>query len=105
MRGEQALFPCANTSSHSSDPSPFSLSPEQLDIFAGWLRPAELPGFKDESAEGDLEQLMTANAETDLAQDLATDCSVVASLCAATRYLGSTKGSVSSHICYPTPEP
>jgi calpain-7 len=87
-----------------TDPSPFSLSPEQLAIFAGWRRPTELPGFGDGSGQGDQEQLMTTQAETDLAQDLATDCSVVASLCAAGRHLGSTKGSVSSHTRYPTPE-
>lgn len=39
---------------------------------------------------------MVAKAEMDLAQDLATDCSVVASLCAAARHFGPTKGSVSS---------
>jgi hypothetical protein len=38
---------------------------------------------------------MTTQAEMDPAQDLATDCSVVASLCAAARHLGPTKDSVS----------
>lgn len=79
-----------------SDPSPFSLSPEQQAIFAGWRRPAELAGEKAGVAEGDLGQLMAAQAEMDLAQDLATDCSVVASLCAAARHFGSTNGSVST---------
>ena len=37
---------------------------------------------------------MTAAAEIDLAQDLATDCSVVASLCAAVRHFRPTEGSV-----------
>jgi hypothetical protein len=38
---------------------------------------------------------MVAQAETDLAQDLATDCSVVASLCAASCHFAPTKDSVS----------
>jgi hypothetical protein len=39
---------------------------------------------------------MVAQAETDLAQDLATDCSVVASLCAAScHFAPTTKDSVS----------
>ncbi|KAH6849800.1 hypothetical protein B0I37DRAFT_338981 [Chaetomium sp. MPI-CAGE-AT-0009] len=84
-----------------TDPSPFSLSPEQLAIFDGWRRPTALPGFGDGSATEDPEQLMTAQAETDLAQDLATDCSVVASLCAASRHLGSTKDSLLSSLMYP----
>lgn len=39
---------------------------------------------------------MAAKAEMDLAQDLATDCSVVASLCAAARHFGPPKASVSA---------
>ncbi|KAL2024463.1 hypothetical protein VTK56DRAFT_8274 [Thermocarpiscus australiensis] len=71
------------------DPSSYSLSAEQQAIFAGWRRPAELaPGVGPE-------QFMTAKSELDLAQDLATDCSVVASLCAAARHFGPMKGSVS----------
>lgn len=83
-----------NPLSNLSDPSPFSLSPEQQAIFAGWRRPAELVGAQDGSPDGDLEHLMIAQAETDLAQDLATDCSVVASLCAASCHFGPTKDSV-----------
>jgi hypothetical protein len=53
-------------------------------------------GGQDGSPEGYLEQLMVAQAETDLAQDLATDCSVVASLCAAScHFAPTTKDSVS----------
>lgn len=79
-----------------SDPSPFSFSAEQEAIFAGWRRPSELePRANDESVNGDPELLMVAKEEMDLAQDLATDCSVVASLCAAARHLGPTQHSVS----------
>ncbi|KAK4157118.1 hypothetical protein C8A00DRAFT_40484 [Chaetomidium leptoderma] len=83
-----------------TDPSPFSLSPEQQAIFSGWRRPAELAVVKDGGPEG-LEQLMTAQAEMDLAQDLATDCSVVASLCAAARHFGPTKDSLLGSLIYP----
>lgn len=37
---------------------------------------------------------MTATESIDLGQDLATDCSVVASLCAAVRQFGPRTGSV-----------
>ncbi|GAB1320427.1 cysteine protease [Madurella fahalii] len=84
------------------DPSPFSLSAEQQAIFAGWKRPSELvPRAKDGDAERGREQFMAATAEPDLAQDLATDCSVVASLCAASRHLGPTKGSLLASLMYP----
>ncbi len=79
----------------SSDPSPFSLSAEQQAIFAGWRRPAELAAGKGTGQEGGSERFMTAQGAMDLAQDLATDCSVVASLCGATRHFGPTEGSVS----------
>lgn len=78
-----------------SDPVPLSFSPEQQEIFASWRRPAELMGLEDGSSGG-LEQLMVAQEEMDLAQDLATDCSVVASLCGAARHFGPTKDSVRS---------
>ncbi|KAK4239762.1 hypothetical protein C8A03DRAFT_32126 [Achaetomium macrosporum] len=84
------------------DPYPFTFSVEQQAIFAGWRRPAELTaGAKDGGAEGGLEQLMTVRAEMDLAQDLATDCSVVASLCAAARHFGPTKDSLLASLIYP----
>jgi calpain-7 len=87
-----------------SDPSEFSLSPEQKVIFDGWKRPSELvPGTQKAGGsddhvdeEQDPDHLMIAKSEIDLAQDLATDCSVVASLCAAARHFTSAKGSVSS---------
>lgn len=91
-------LPLANAPIFSSDPSPFSLSAEQRAIFAGWRRPAELVEGKEgeKGREGILKQLMTAREEMDFAQDLTTDCSVVASLCGAARHFASAKGSVSS---------
>ena len=68
----------------------FSLSAEQERIFTEWKRPDQ---YLD--AGRDLEQIMVAASEIDLAQDLATDCSVVASLCAAIRHFGPKKSSVS----------
>nr|CDP32078.1 Putative calpain-like protease palB/rim-13 [Podospora anserina S mat+] len=80
------------------DSTPFSLSPEQRAIFSGWKRPLELvPGVDD----GNLEWMMTAENPIDLAQDLATDCSVVASLCAASPHFTSEKGSLLSSLMYP----
>ncbi|KAL2271572.1 hypothetical protein VTJ83DRAFT_943 [Remersonia thermophila] len=83
-----------------ADPAPFSLSAEQKAMVAGWLRPTELMSVAGEPDEV-LEQLMTAQAELDLAQDLATDCSVVASLCAAARHFGPTKDSLLAPLMYP----
>ena len=53
------------------------LSEFQIDNFDGWKRPGEL-------FPGEFEKLMTASNEIDLVQDITTDCSVVASLCAST---------------------
>ncbi|KAK0736925.1 hypothetical protein B0T21DRAFT_383020 [Apiosordaria backusii] len=80
------------------DPTPFSLSAEQQAIFAGWKRPSELIPGVDESNP---EWMMIAENEIDLAQDLATDCSVVASLCAAAPHLASKKGSLLSSLIHP----
>ncbi|KAK4210963.1 calpain-like protease [Rhypophila decipiens] len=71
------------------DPATFSLSAEQESIFSGWRRPEQT------------ENIMTATSEIDLAQDLATDCSVVASLCAAIRHFGPSKASLLPFLMYP----
>ena len=57
------------------------LSDAQKGVFAGWRRPLEAsdPG---EQRRGDEASLMTAAHDLDLIQDITTDCSVVASLCA-----------------------
>ena len=79
-----------------TDPAPFSLSAEQQTIFAGWQRPSEMLSAGE--AGDDPESTAVEATEIDLAQDLATDCSVVASLCAAVRHLGPSKSSVRSAI-------
>ena len=75
MRLDRKLF---------QDSSDLSLSEMQLDIFKGWKRPSEaLPPpawYPVESRR--MAPVMDAESETDLVQDAATDCSVVASLCA-----------------------
>ncbi|KAJ4304320.1 cysteine protease [Collariella sp. IMI 366227] len=76
--------------------------PPKPESFLGWRRPAELTHEPDDGiAEGGQERLMTAEAEMDLAQDLATDCSVVASLCAAARHFAPTENSLLSSLMYP----
>ncbi|KAK3322281.1 hypothetical protein B0H66DRAFT_601746 [Apodospora peruviana] len=79
-----------------TDSSPYSLSVEQQAIFTDWRRPAQKLDPGEDPA-----QLMTAATDIDLAQDLATDCSVVASLCAAIRHLGPKKGSLLPSLMYP----
>ncbi|CAN8096490.1 unnamed protein product [Discula destructiva] len=67
-----------------TDPSAFSFSRKQNEIFAGWKRPAEI--FNDSGPEL-FENIMVAKTDCDLVQDITTDCSVVASLCAVMRHL------------------
>lgn len=67
-----------------SDNSTFSFSEKQNEIFAGWKRPAEI--FNDSGPEL-YENIMVAKTDCDLVQDITTDCSVVASLCAVMRHL------------------
>jgi calpain-7 len=63
------------------------LSPCQLRSFAGWKRPKEALGRIEISQDGRLlptEPVMGKVGRVDLVQDMTSDCSVVASLCAAT---------------------
>ena len=60
----------------------FPLSAVQLEVFDAWRRPREL---RDQSPTTPARYpTMLAHAGVDLVQDVTTDCSVVASLCAAT---------------------
>ena len=68
-----------------TDTGDLSLSEVQLDIFDDWRRPTN-------TTSASLEQMraiptMLANETIDLVQDVTSDCSVVASLCAATARL------------------
>ena len=81
------------------DDTSFSLSADQREIFAGWKRPVEImPEVQDGNPELPLATFMSADGECDLAQDLATDCSVVASLAAAMRHLSPQKSSVGTNV-------
>lgn len=69
------------------DTADLRLSSSQLEVFDGWKRPEEVfstsnSGIKDEETE--LGPTMVSHAKLDLVQDITTDCSVVASLCAGT---------------------
>ena len=64
------------------DNAKFPLSAVQLDVFDTWRRPGELLStFRPAQAHC---STMLARDRIDLVQDITTDCSVVASLCAAT---------------------
>lgn len=65
-----------------SDNTVFPLSENQIANFSAWRRPHELFG---PFSPGQDDILMTQGTRFDLAQDITTDCSVVASLSAATK--------------------
>lgn len=65
----------------------FSLSDAQLEVFDGWRRPNEAltdSTVTDGATKSSCIPTMVANDIVDLVQDVTTDCSVVASLCAGT---------------------
>ncbi|KAI0841718.1 cysteine proteinase [Hypoxylon sp. FL0890] len=66
-----------------TDTAEFSLSERQKAVFSGWKRPLEIFGSDDQSNNS----LMEAQNDPDLVQDITTDCSLVASLCASMRHL------------------
>jgi hypothetical protein len=71
-------------SSQSDDSPELSLSEFQLDVFEDWKRPAEAmppPAWRSSSLSKH-QPSMAYVLSMDLVQDAATDCSVVASLCA-----------------------
>ncbi|RBR12689.1 uncharacterized protein FIESC28_08525 [Fusarium coffeatum] len=79
-----------------TDNATFTLSPRQAATFGGWRRPRDL----HHDIEPDRDALMNSSHGCDLVQDVTTDCSVVASLCAAMRIL-TGRNSVLSSILYP----
>ncbi|KAG4434197.1 hypothetical protein IFR05_010324 [Cadophora sp. M221] len=82
-----------NGSPYYTEPGDLKLSECQIDNFGGWKRPDEL---FPESAKS-----MTATTEIDLVQDITTDCSVVASLCAGTARAVKGHGKLLASIIYP----
>jgi hypothetical protein len=67
------------------DEPDLALSAEQKHVFAGWKRPDEIfTGAMSDSPSTTPGPTMVGSEVVDLVQDITTDCSVVASLCAAT---------------------
>ncbi|CCT71427.1 related to calpain-like protease palBory [Fusarium fujikuroi IMI 58289] len=79
-----------------TDNAIFTLSPRQTATFGGWKRPRDL----HDHVEADDDIFMNSSRGCDLVQDMTTDCSVVASLCAAMNILTGRK-SILSSILYP----
>jgi calpain-7 len=80
-----ALYIISLVAYHRSDTHDLSLSVYQQQFFKGWARAAQAvppPSLFPGGREG-LGPVMTTPRSIDLVQDAATDCSVVASLCAA----------------------
>lgn len=76
------VYGLSESNERTSDDTEFPLSETQLANFSAWQRPHELFG---PFAAGQDDILMTQGTRFDLAQDITTDCSVVASLAAAAR--------------------
>jgi len=71
-----------------SDDVTFAMSARQREALAGWKRPRDLFETPRRTADPkSSEDLMCAKDDIDLVQDITTDCSVVASLCAAMKQL------------------
>lgn len=64
------------------DNADFRLSKTQLEVLDCWRRPGEFLEAPDTGES--LTPTMLADEKTDLVQDITSDCSVVASLCAVT---------------------
>ncbi|TGO92389.1 hypothetical protein BPOR_0004g00340 [Botrytis porri] len=86
-----------------TDPSELKLSEDQIETFAGWKRPHERDDVPSQMLR-DVENtdiLMNASKDIDLVQDITTDCSVVASLCAGTARAGKGHSKVLDTILHP----
>ncbi|CAK7234295.1 cysteine protease [Sporothrix eucalyptigena] len=101
--GEDAFTLASSSNTLYEDTTPFSMSSQQSDIFTGWKRPSELftEGTTDQDASSNTrggaitDKFMLVKGEPDLVQDITTDCSVVASLCAMTKYASDHGGQAS----------
>ncbi|KAI1457095.1 cysteine proteinase [Annulohypoxylon moriforme] len=83
-----------------SDTAEFSLSSRQRTVFAGWKRPLEIIGRGIQPSQMN-DSLMEARNDYDLVQDITTDCSVVASLCACMRHLKPGPTSILPALMFP----
>ncbi|KAH9900537.1 PALB protein [Xylariomycetidae sp. FL2044] len=85
-----------------SDPAAFSLSDRQSAVFDGWKRPLELLKERAGLISSPSDDIfMRANEDYDLVQDITTDCSVVASLCASIGHLKPGPNSVLPMLMFP----
>ncbi|KAL4979482.1 calpain-like protease palB [Aspergillus desertorum] len=84
-----------------TDKPDLHLSNLQRDIFAGWKRPHELLSGQVDDTGMLLTPVMSVSGSTDLVQDVLTDCSVVASLCATTSRYERGRGDTLLPIIYP----
>ncbi|KAI8634813.1 PALB protein [Xylariaceae sp. FL1651] len=83
-----------------SDPSTFTLSHRQRAVFAGWKRPTEI--IEVSRPGGDrIATIIEATDDHDLVQDITTDCSVVASLCASMKHLQPGPQSILPALMFP----
>lgn len=84
-----------------TEPRDLELSIAQREIFAGWKRPNETFAAPSANSENNFQVSMTAINEIDLVQDITTDCSVVASLCAGTARALKGHGTLLASTIYP----
>ncbi|KAI1423808.1 PALB protein [Xylaria sp. FL1777] len=84
-----------------SDPCSFTLSPKQKATLAGWKRPMELIKQTSGLGMGSDNDVAGATDDYDLVQDITTDCSVVASLCASMKHLRPGPTSILPALMFP----
>lgn len=88
-----------NTHERDRDSTVYAMSNLQQSMLDGWKRPALLLTARERSKESWEAALMAPDGVCDLVQDITTDCSVVASLCAAMKILLlGTSGTPVSHL-------
>ncbi|KAI1431165.1 PALB protein [Xylaria sp. CBS 124048] len=84
-----------------SDSSSFTLSSKQKAILAGWERPSETIENRPAPDAGLDSWAEEAAEDPDLVQDITTDCSVVASLCASMKHLRPGPNSILPALMFP----
>lgn len=87
-----------------TDDAPLALSKEQESIFEGWKRPDEAlppPGLQAPLHDERPKPCMASQSNIDLVQNAATDCSVVASLCAGVARFESGHPKITNTILFP----
>lgn len=84
---DQAEFELRDGQAQFVDSPQLPLSPLQMESFGGWKRPKEALAGIEVLRDGQMlsnEPTMKRTEKVDLVQDMTSDCSVVASLCAGT---------------------